>query len=177
MPSKSDIENEARELLQKHGVTEPAVDIFAIIKAEGLRLTFDEMDDQHSGFLLVENNKATIAINRDHHPNRQRFTAAHELGHYVLHSQGRDRLFVDSATQTFLRNQVSSQGTKQEEIEANQFAASLLMPRKMLKDALNEFEDDITDLDIYRMSAKFEVSEQAMTLRLTRVTSLKSALS
>lgn len=164
MLSKQQIEAKANQLLEKHRTLFAPIDVLDIIDAEGIHLVVDEMDDDHSGFLLVENGVATIAINEAHHPNRQRFTAAHELGHYILHSQGRDRFFVDKA---YFRGPEASAGTQAAEIEANRFAACLLMPAEMLKEYASR--QPLTDLEIYRLSTVFEVSEQAMTLRLTNL--------
>ena len=101
--------------------------------------------------------------------------AAHELGHYVLHSQGSDRLFVDAAPQVYLRDPAASQGTDSDEIEANRFAASLLMPKTLLRQMVGEGVTPITDLDIYRLALRFEVSDQAMTLRLGSLRSFRLA--
>lgn len=138
--------------------------IYDLIEAHDIGLSFEELEDDHSGLLLVEDGEAEIVINSTHHPNRQRFTAAHELGHFVLHAQGKDRQFVDTA---FNRDSASARGTKQEEIEANRFAAEVLMPRSLIVDALPQ--DPISDLDVFMLSMLFEVSEQAMDLRLVNL--------
>lgn len=153
-----------RDLLKKHKVTVPAVGVYRIIKENGINLVFEDMDDSDSGLLLVKNGKATIAINDSHHPNRQRFTAAHECGHFFLHRQGDEQLFVD---QSFARDATASAGTKGMEIEANRFAAQLLMPEDMVKEAVAN--QSLSDLDIALLALRFEVSEQAMTLRLVNL--------
>lgn len=160
----SNIEEQANELLTKHAQYSAPIDVINIIESEGIKLIKDDMDGDHSGFLLVENGAATVAINSEHHPNRQRFTAAHELGHYVLHSKGRDRFFVDKA---YFRGPSASAGTDAQEIEANRFAACLLMPANMLREYARH--NSLTDLEIYKLSTIFGVSEQAMTLRLTNL--------
>lgn len=164
MLTTSEIEKRASELLAKHAQHAAPIDVIRMIESEGINLVVDDMDDDHSGFLLVENGAATVAINSEHHPNRQRFTAAHELGHYVLHSQGRDRFFVDKA---YFRGPSASAGTETQEIEANRFAACLLMPAELLKDYASRAR--LTDLEVYRLSTAFQVSEQAMTLRLANL--------
>ena len=160
----STIEKKASALLKRHSLMETPVDIFSLVDDEGITLVIDEMEDDHSGFLLVENGRATIAINESHHPNRQRFTAAHELGHLTLHAKDEDRFFVDKA---FNRGPSASQGTHREEIEANRFAAALLMPEKLVRKDVGD--NEITDLDIYKLSLRYGVSEQAMTLRLVNL--------
>lgn len=169
MHSIETINAKIRQLLAKHAVDSAPVDIYRIIKEEGISFSLEEMEDDHSGVLLVENGVAAIAVNRAHHPHRQRFTAAHELGHYTLHSRGRDRLFVDKA---YRRSLVSSSGTDTDEIEANRFAAALLMPDNLIRQDTGE--NPITDLDICKLALKFQVSEQAMTLRLVNLGLIES---
>jgi len=152
------------ELLRKHKVTAPAVNVYRIIEENDIKLVFEDMDDSDSGLLLIERGKATIAINKSHHPNRQRFTAAHECGHYFLHREGDEQLFIDQA---FARGATASAGTDAIEIDANQFAAELLMPEDMVKDAA--VSQSLSDLDIAMLALRFEVSEQAMTLRLVKL--------
>lgn len=157
------------DILDKHQVSGPAVDVFRIIEESNIELIFEAMDDNDSGFLLIEDGNATIAINSTHHPNRQRFTAAHEYGHYCLHSNmDKDQLFVDQAFQRDVR---ASAGTDYKEIQANQFAAELLMPKVMVHSAIANMS--LSDLDIALLALRFEVSEQAMTLRLVNLNLLK----
>ena len=164
MKKLSEIRQKAQRVLSENGVESSPVDIFGLIENEGIRILSEEMEDDHSGFLLVENGNATVAINSTHHSNRQRFTAAHELGHYFLHTQGKDGLFVDKA---FKRSAVSSTGEDKMEIEANRFAAEVLMPKKVIEEKVGD--NEITDLDVYRLANEFQVSDQAMTLRLVNL--------
>ena len=63
------------------------------------------------------------------------------------------------------RDRKSSEATDVEEIEANFFAASILMPRDFL-DAARAFEALGDDEDVARLASLFEVSNHAMSLRL-----------
>ena len=164
MRKVSEIRQKAQKVLSDNVVTHAPVNVFELIKNEGIRTLTEEMEDDHSGFLLVEEGKATVAINASHPPNRQRFTAAHELGHYFLHAQGKDGLFVDKA---FKRSPVSGTGEDAVEIEANRFAAEILMPKKFIEEKVGD--DEITDLYILQLALEFQVSEQAMTLRLVNL--------
>ena len=107
---------------------------------------------------------AVIAINPSQHPNRQRFTLAHELGHYFCHyEESMER--VDGDFRVHWRDQESSTGTKWEEIEANRFAAALLIPEHMLRDDVEVFR--VIDQDsISRLATLYKVSRLAMQLRL-----------
>lgn len=97
---------------------------------------------------------------------RQRFTIAHELGHLALHPG--KVLIVDPSVRVNLRNEVSSLGTDFEEIQANVFAAELLMPRTLitrlvpeLASATSSHENTVTSL-----AGLFQVSKEAMSYRL-----------
>ena len=157
-------EKRATRLLAEHGVTEAPVDVEGLAKALGILVGYERLDNDVSGLLLVEDGVAKVAINESHHRNRRRFTLAHEIGHVLLHAEG-DRVFVD---RRFFRNRWSSKGELREEIEANAFAAALLMPRSLIRQHL-EADSGITDVDVFRLATKFQVSEQAMTLRLVKL--------
>ncbi len=157
-------EKHASELLRDHGSIEAPVDVERLAKALGISVRYERLDKDVSGLLLVENGVAKVAINELHHLNRQRFTLAHEIGHVLLHA-GSDRVFVD---RRFFRNEWSSKGELREEIEANAFAAALLMPQSLVRQHLAA-DAGITDVDVFRLATRFQVSEQAMTLRLVKL--------
>ena len=158
-------EKAAKRLLQEQGISSAPVDVHAIARALDISVHYERMDSDISGLVVFQNQSAKVAINQFHHRNRQRFTLAHEIGHIQLHAKGKDRVFVDKR---FFRNDQSSKGELREEIEANAFAASLLMPKHLIDEHLNA-DEGITDTEVFRMATKFEVSEQAMTLRLVRL--------
>lgn len=83
-----------------------------------------------SGSLSRRGKTWIIRINSLHHPHRQKFTLAHELGHYVLHKNE-----CDSFTDT-----VFFRGMSNDNIEraANQFASELLMPKGRVDKLINE---------------------------------------
>lgn len=158
-----DIDRRATELLQKLNLFHAPVEVEAVAKHLGAELVFDELEDDVSGFLLKEHGTSTIAVNKLHHPNRQRFTLAHECGHLFLHADKGDRLWLDRAL--FFRDASSSSGDQLAEIQANQFAAGLLMPEDLVLDAVGK-DHTISEFDIVRLAMRFEVSERAMTFRL-----------
>jgi Zn-dependent peptidase ImmA (M78 family) len=109
---------------------------------------------------------AVIGVNSMDAPNRQRFTIAHEIGHLLLHKD--EHLHVDEKSPIGLRNDRSSLAIDEREIEANQFAAELLMPVELLEKDLGRLPDDIeTEEAVTRLARLYQVSEQAMTVRLT----------
>lgn len=165
MTATDKIEIAVDEILSKYNIECAPIDIFDLVEREGMRVIVDEMETDHSGFLLVEEGrKPIIGINKRHHPNRRRFTAAHELGHYLLHVTEEDRFFVDKA---YFRSPLSSEGTDLREIEANRFAACLLMPENFLLSDTGDSQ--LMDIDVYRLAGRYGVSEEAMALRLAKL--------
>lgn len=157
------INERAEKLLRETGLFEAPVNVRAVAEAAKARVVFEELDDDVSGFLLRDNGSITIAINKQHPANRQRFTLAHEIGHLVLHADQGDRLWLDKAY--YFRDGSSSKGDQASEVQANEFAAGLLMPEELVKDAVGDTAH-ISEIEVKRLAKKFEVSERAMTFRL-----------
>jgi hypothetical protein len=71
--------------------------------------------------ICIDRSVASPALDK-----RSSFTYAHEFGHGILHS-GKKKLYRSGD-----RHQLSGPGVSRHEIEANQFAAALLMPRVLV---------------------------------------------
>jgi len=160
MPTKSQIRKMAEDLLNQNGVTTAPVAVEKIAVSGGADVKRVDMKEDLSGFSYAD----TIGVNLRHAPVRQRFTIAHELGHMLLHTRD---LHYDGKFVQF-RDKVSSSGIDPQETAANLFAAELLMPKKFIdKDLEDLLALDIEDDDaIGALADKFEVSRQAMTVRL-----------
>lgn len=121
-----------------------------------------------SGFAFYKDGKKIIGVNSTESEQRQRFTIAHELGHLFLHNT--NTINYDKGGIMMFRDGHSSQGLDIKEIEANQFAAELLMPEdKIREDLIEEGSFDLINADgfIKKLATKYNVSEQAMSIRLT----------
>ncbi len=153
----------------KRNQQEAPVNVFKIVKDLGVSLyVTDEWHDAISGMVYKENNgEFVIVVNTKHHPNRQRFTIAHELGHYLLH---REKIGDGLKEDALLR---SHSLTNDLEREANKFAADVLMPEhligKEIKNLTNEPQSTISGNMIQRLARKFNVSTQAMCIRVLGV--------
>jgi Zn-dependent peptidase ImmA (M78 family) len=112
------------------------------------------MDVAKSGSLSYIDGKWIMCINSSHNLKRQRFTMAHELGHYILH-KGKNIEFVDT---TFFR----SDEMDSIEYNANEFASRLLMP----EDDLRKLIDEDRIKNIGELASKFDVSSAAMKYRV-----------
>lgn len=148
-------------IVRKYAVIAP-VDVKAIISEIGLTYVEREMPLGESGYIEYDGWTCTIAVNTNEGPQRRRFTAAHELGHFLLHRdllkkhRHLDRLFDEAA------NRNPERPLKhRHEMQANQFAARLLMPKLTIENAIAEGVDTIRDLAL-----KFDVSRLAMKNRL-----------
>ena len=107
-----------------------------------------------------------IGVNSHHAPTRQRFTIAHEIGHYLL-GKDEDQLHVDRGFDLKLRDLTARTGTDATEIKANRFAAELLMPEPFLREdaerlALDPFDEKGTR----EFARRYGVSMQALVIRL-----------
>ncbi|MGI0485501.1 ImmA/IrrE family metallo-endopeptidase [Pantanalinema rosaneae CENA516] len=166
----SKAKKEALKILKNYGDSIP-VDIESIVRSEGVLIRKEELEDIVSGMLVIKNDHAVIGVNSKHHPNRQRFTIAHEFGHYLLHRQLANVFFDESLV--FFRDKEASEGKKYQEIEANTFAAELLMPESVLKERIIEQPldafDESDESALVKLAAELEVSVQALTIRLTRL--------
>lgn len=150
------------------------VDVITLAKKMGMIVKEGDFEDSLSGFAVKENGVKFIGVNKDHSPVRQRFTVAHEIGHLFLHSQ--DRVNYDQGSSVvMLRDGHSSEGTDMKEIEANRFAAELLMPEDEVRndislqggfDLMEEDKDKSTKF-VEKLAKKYNVSTQAMSIRLT----------
>lgn len=163
------IEQKADELLQRLGIDKPPVPIRQIIENLGLRIIRYDLGPEISGILVIEENHGAIGFNEKDAKTRQRFTMAHELGHYIFHNQLGSEVFIDRDFIVKYRSQKEYSNIElRQEQQANIFAASILMPRKMLQ---NEFAKgqykNLSESDFIASMAKiFDVSVQAMTYRI-----------
>ena len=145
-------------------VDEIAVKLGAQLKYE----PFDANDDM-SGMLFRDGDLVVLGVNSSHTKNRQRFTIAHEIGHLVLH---KGDLFVDK-TVRLNRDVNSSLAIDPREIEANGFAAELLMPEAWVTSEAQKYllkNQKASDVALVEQLAKvFQVSNQAMEIRLSNL--------
>jgi Zn-dependent peptidase ImmA (M78 family) len=158
----------ARDILAEFSVKAAPVQVERIIKSRKIVLQYSPMGEDLSGMAFIKDGVGIIGINALHHPNRQRFSAAHELAHHVLHAAAiRNAVHVDKVFNVLHRDTLASQGVDPFENEANAFAAELLMPQAFLVDAIDAAGLDIEDDDrIEALARKFRVSTSAMRYRL-----------
>lgn len=166
------IENLAQKILSRAGSNRLPINPEKIAVMLGLEIKKGDLGKGASGLLAIRKGIGTIGIQHDDPLVRQRFSAAHELGHYLLH-RGSSSLFIDKEYKVMYRDQASATGTVKQEREANAFAAALLMPQTFLK---RDFEDlDFSDEQaIQKLAKRYQVSELAMTYRITNLNLMSS---
>ncbi|MDP4011407.1 MAG: ImmA/IrrE family metallo-endopeptidase [Candidatus Roizmanbacteria bacterium] len=150
-------QQKAEELLNKYELSEPPIRIEDIIKGEGLsvfEVDFKSNNDLVSGF--IDHDESTIYVNKYEKDDRQAFTLAHELGHWLLH---KDDLKGDSDIAIMYRKTDITRNKDPREKEANCFAANLLVPKKMLDKYVHKYS-------LPQLAQIFGVSEQVITYRL-----------
>lgn len=121
--------NNAREhasnILQRYHLGDLPIDPVALAKRMRIQIKPSRFKkDWISGGIHKEGNETTIYVKSTDSLSRQRFTVAHEIGHYIMHMDeiGKDGLLekIDMFR--------DPNDNSLKELEANEFAASLLMP-------------------------------------------------
>jgi Zn-dependent peptidase ImmA (M78 family) len=167
------IRDVAEKVLDEHCPNGAPVNVQKVAEKLGIVVKFENVDDDLSGFLFRDSDSGhtIIGVNKSHHRNRQNFTIAHELGHFLLHEA--ERVHLDSRKSGYalqLRSPESATGENINEREANLFAAELLMPAKFLeKDLRSRTLDLLGDKDedaLKELAKRYKVSVQALTIRL-----------
>lgn len=157
-----------QEILAKNNAEAAPVDVLGIAKKMGIEIRAERTHQDLSGFLFrnLKEKVAVIGVNSRQSPFRQRFTLAHEIGHFLLHSD--DRLHVDKGYEVKLRDEKSKAGTDIDEMEANLFAAELLMPEHFLARDVGDLGSvDLSDERALKgLAGRYKVSSQALAFRL-----------
>lgn len=147
----------AGRLLEEMDVSGPPVPVDDIARNLNIYLDYIDVMDDVSAVLLRGPDFTAIAVNEKHTDERKRFSLAHELGHVIL---GHDeKLYIEFAAPELLSDLDNRR--ENEEREANWFAADLLMPRDWVLRDWKRLEKDVEN-----MAAEYEVSQQAMWVRL-----------
>ncbi|MCH1924531.1 ImmA/IrrE family metallo-endopeptidase [Shewanella sp. C32] len=158
--SKEHIENARMLIRQFHNIL--PVKVGSIASKLGVKVKISTLPTGISGEIKKEDNTYIIKVNRHDVKERQRFTIAHEIGHFILHKEMIGDGIVDDA---LYRSKLSDRL----EAEANKFAAEILMPWDLIKSKIEEFRD-LKNEELYEaLSKEFEVSTTAIKIRLGKL--------
>jgi len=153
----------AKELLQRLNVRSVPIYPRKIAKKMGILIWEREAEAGYDGYLISANGTWGIMINSSIKSKaRQRFTVAHELGHYCIgHHRGTNyRCFRSDIGAVSLSD-------KQDEREANEFAVELLMPDEYFKEDIRQH--DINLETINALADKYETSMTSTAIRYARL--------
>lgn len=162
-------------------------DLKAEFQKRGIHLVFAALEGD--GALFKRKGKWYCFVNVRAPSVRQRWTMAHELGHFDLHRKAEDvsapwedkgetpdrrassrEVFFDGQSSPFCE-------TTTIEHEANLYAAELLMPKEEVLESLPDlYELEQIPSQVERLSQKFEVSFEAMVRRLMNLKALRKDL-
>lgn len=148
------IERLAEEVLTTLHVDLENIEITDIARKMGLKVMGTTLDKHISGFIKNINGQNIIYVNNIHAPVRQRFTVAHELGHFVLH-----RNIIETNMGTILFRGYRDNDLIEE--QASRFGAALIMPRNKVIEVYEKLGKNII-----ATARVFRVSEEAMNRRL-----------
>jgi Zn-dependent peptidase ImmA (M78 family) len=158
-------ETDAEEMLRTHWVREDGtirlpVDPIAIARKLNIGVFTAPLEKDVSGKLfMTAGHDPEIYLNQSDNYNRQRFTCAHELGHWTKQvAEG-----IESAEVVDYRGPLASSGTNADEIYANRFAAALLMPA-----------EEVERLEVHgygpvAIADKLRVSPEAASFRIANL--------
>lgn len=161
--SRSAVELHAKGILSQHGLYSLPIDPVLLANRLGITVSNAKFSDDSCAALIAKRGHTTrIFIEQSDPPYRKRFSIAHEIGHHFLHLET-DGEIVDSHTDMF-RDKEPVGGPISElrlrEIQANWFAASLLMPEGFVR------SEWAKNSNVSHLAKVFNVSEEAMGYRL-----------
>lgn len=146
----------ANTVLNLFGIDSPPIDVESIIHRLGISLMNLPKEVTSVGLACIEGDHASVYVRTGENKSRRRFTLAHELGHIMLHGSGThardDMRFVDA----------NFSPRSQPEVEANAFAADLLMPPVMVTRVWLASGRNLAET-----AWAFQVSDLAMGYRLS----------
>ncbi len=147
---------------------EVPVDVERPLEKLGIQYRKAYLPREISGMLEGRENTFLITVATNDPQTRQRFTLAHELGHYILHRKliG-DGLDDDRAYRsTEVGNYHNTLIGPREETLANRFAVNLLMPLELVAGEWNARKRDKSSKTVEEMAQLFKVSKRSMAIRL-----------
>lgn len=154
-------------LLEELEITEPnEIDVEAIAYSQGALVIYEPLQKCEAYTLSKDTNNAVIVVNDKSIRSRQRFSVAHELGHWM-----RDRnisAFCEKKSYT------ESWYGKGSETLANQYAKDLLLPRSMFAPLAKNLP--VTFESVRKLAELFGTSLTATALRLTELGSCPAVI-
>lgn len=150
----NELEELSTNILMNNDMLKIPVDVLKLAKLNDIKVYEADLEKNISGAIRYdkETKKFEILINKNDSPVRQRFTIAHELGHFFLHKEilENEKIHID----------IMYRMPDEKEKEVDYFAGALLMNKILLE---KMYDEDTSILDLAQL---FKVSVSAMTVRL-----------
>lgn len=173
-------------LFDNHILGSPADSLGKILQRENIELLKVCVEDDSCGMYCIENDKRKIYINGNMGAGRMNFTIAHELGHHFLsHTlDGFCRIYRNLELETYKKSP--------QEVEANYFAACLLMPYELVLQIYNRVvssyglqkdtalfvmqsgQAKALEIVVFTLAEELKVSNEAATYRLKNLKLIKA---
>ncbi len=151
----------AEALVAELGITSPQdLDVEAIAFDSNVEVVYEAMTGCEAS-LVGYRDRAIATINPSGVRGRERFSVAHELGHWHLHRGRSFQCRVDDPSANLLSDRVY-------EKEADSFAAHLLLPNLLFKPAIAQFKYP-TFQQLTQIAGEFETSIMTTALRLSSI--------
>lgn len=155
------IETQHREILDRYAGQIP-VAVGRLASELGLPVSLASLSPSISGLIEPQDESPSgfrIRVNRYEIDERQRFTIAHEIAHYLLH---RDHIRSGIVDNVMYRSSLSSK----REAEANRLAADIIMPYPSVMKELERLGGVRDEISAAALARTFKVSLPAMKVRL-----------
>lgn len=155
------LEAEQQEIIKKYHDSFPVL-VGNIAKELGIIVKMATLPATISGEIKEEHGKYVIRVNRHDVKERQRFTLAHEIAHFLLH---KDRIGDGITDDVLYRSKLSDFM----EIQANRLAADILMPWDLIQPKLSEYAKLKLEEKFEKIASDAKVSPTAIKIRLGKV--------
>lgn len=149
--------NDVLALAFSHGIETTPLDLPALCHLLGIGINYVPLENNLSGRLNHDGSRWLINVNALHHERRQRFTIAHELAHYFLHRDSQNE--YEDLTFHRGKNYTST------ELEADNFAGALLMPKEKLVEFVNHSSNRLDDIAEHFGTSSIAVKKRADVIR------------
>lgn len=141
------------------------VPVLDICNRIDLNVEFCNLEHGKSGDLDL--NKNVIRVNDNHSGQRNLFTIAHEIGHFIIKKEkGVQGVPVKNRFDDEMRY---TEEELREERAANKFAANLLMPADIFREKFMEYKQDFLKLSEFFKSSKIACEYRALNLGLSNL--------
>lgn len=161
--TKNYINELAQRVIEVYDISIPIKNLEDVVRSMGGQIEErTDFDDFCEGTISKQGTSGfRIVIPKTQYPQRKIFTIAHELGHLFLHMGFRTNPLIWNMQDNMVYKRF---GTSEQEYQANEFAASLLMPKEIYSDILHKYSDH-NRVNIQAVATYFNVSIAAATNR------------